>query len=82
VLPHRDRSRSRRDVLRLSVAAFVLRMRVMLGHVPNVEWLRARLSRAVALDRARAHIAIAELERCLASRRRGVPVRCFGALRR
>jgi hypothetical protein len=51
-----------------------------LGYIPNVEW-RARLSRAVALDRARAHVAIAELERCLASRRRGIPVRCFSAFR-
>lgn len=41
------------------------------GHVPNVEWLHAELSRAVALDRARAHAAIAELERCLTLRRTG-----------
>jgi hypothetical protein len=54
---------------------------MLLGFVPNVEWLRAELSRAVALDRARAHIAIAELERCLVLRRRGVRARCFGPLR-
>lgn len=60
----------------------VLRVRIFLGHVPNVEWLHARLSRAVALDRAKAHIAIAELERCLLLRRKGVLERCFGRLRR
>ena len=49
-----------------------MRLRIFLGHGPNVEWLRAELSRAVALDRARAHIAIAELERCLLLRRKGV----------
>ena len=54
-----------------------LRARMLLGHVPNVEWLRAGLSRAVALDRAQAHLAIAELERCLVLRRRGIPARCF-----
>lgn len=52
-------------------ARLVLRIRVALGHVPNVEWLRATLSRAVALDRARAHAATAELERCLRLRRAG-----------
>jgi hypothetical protein len=64
------------------LAQFVIHLRMALGHVPNIEWLRAGLSRAVALDRARAHIAIAELERCLVLRRRGIPARCFGALRR
>jgi hypothetical protein len=60
----------------------VLRLRTALGYVPNVEWLRAGLSRAVALDRAKAHIAIAELERCLLLRRRGVLDGCFGRMRR
>jgi hypothetical protein len=64
------------------LARLVMRVRIFLGYVPNVEWLRAGLSRAVALDRARAHIAIAELERCLLLRRSGVLERCFGRLRR
>jgi hypothetical protein len=58
------------------------RLREFLGYIPNVEWLRASLNRAVALDRAKAHLAIAELERCLLLRRSGVPARCFGQLRR
>jgi hypothetical protein len=49
----------------------VLWVRVRFGYVPNVEWLRAELSRAVALDRARAHAAIAEMERCLTLHRTG-----------
>jgi hypothetical protein len=60
----------------------VQRMRIALGYVPNIEWFRAKLSRAVALDRARAHIAIAELERCLLLRRNGVQAGCFGRARR
>ncbi|MEA2687702.1 MAG: hypothetical protein QOJ39_3406 [Candidatus Eremiobacteraeota bacterium] len=83
---NRGGQRFRRDVLRLrtvaSVANAVRRFRMMLGYVPNVEWFRAGLSRAVALDRAKAHIAIAELERCLLLRRAGVTERCFGRLRR
>jgi hypothetical protein len=60
----------------------ILRGRVLFGFIPNTEWFRASLSRAVALDRAKAHIATAELERCLAMRRHGVLERCFGPLRR
>ena len=41
------------------------------GSEPNVEWLRARLSRAVVMDRARAHAAIGEMERCLRLRTHG-----------
>jgi hypothetical protein len=52
------------------------------GYIPNTEWFRAELSRAVALDRAKAHIAIAELERCLVLRRAGIFGRCFARLRR
>jgi hypothetical protein len=48
-----------------------LHLRMWFGYVPNVEWLRATLSRGVALDRAQAHAAIAEMERCLVLRRRG-----------
>jgi hypothetical protein len=58
-----------------------VRVRMLFGYIPNFEWLRAGLSRAVALDRAKAHLAIAELERCLVLRRRGVLARCFGKLR-
>jgi hypothetical protein len=49
----------------------VLQLRMFFGYVPNMEWFRAGLSRAVALDRARAHAAIAELERCLLVERTG-----------
>jgi hypothetical protein len=77
------RGRRGPDVLRLkrAVASLLSRGLVLLGHEPNVAWLHARLSRAVALDRARAHIAISELERCLLLRRTGVQARCFGAIR-
>jgi hypothetical protein len=49
----------------------LLQLRMLFGYVPNMEWFRAGLSRAVALDRARAHAAIAELERCLVVQRAG-----------
>jgi hypothetical protein len=58
-----------------------LRLRLFFGYIPNVEWFRAELSRAVALDRARAHLAVAEFERCLLLRRHGEPARCFGRFR-
>ena len=61
--------------------ALVMRLRRSFGYVPNVEWFRAGLNRAVALDRARAHLAVADLERCLQLRRRGVAARCFGGYR-
>jgi len=48
-----------------------LRTRMLFGYVPNVEWLRVVLSRAVLLDRVQAHAAIAEMERCLILERRG-----------
>jgi hypothetical protein len=50
---------------------FLLRLRVLFGYVPNVEWMLAAINRAVVLDRARAHAATAELERCLLLRRTG-----------
>jgi hypothetical protein len=59
----------------------VTRLRVALGWVPNVEWFRAQLSRAVALDRARAHVATAELERCLRLVRAGGGCPRLGAFR-
>jgi hypothetical protein len=46
-------------------------VRGLFGDVPNVEWLRAQLSRAVVLDRARAQAAIGETERCLRLRAAG-----------
>ena len=58
------------------------RIAIALGYVPNLEWFRAGLSRAVVLDRAKAHLAIAELERCLTLRRAGVLEGCFGRTRR
>ena len=50
---------------------FALHLRMLFGYIPNVDWLRAELSRAVALDRAVAHMAIAELERCIILQRAG-----------
>ncbi len=55
----------------MSLRRLALRLRMSFGYVPNMEWLRARLSRAVALDRARALGAISELERCLVLQGRG-----------
>jgi hypothetical protein len=54
---------------------------MLFGYVPNMEWFRAGLSRAVALDRARAHAAIAELERCLLVQRAGGHCGRFHAIR-
>jgi hypothetical protein len=56
------------------------RLAIALGYVPNAEWLRARLNRAVTLDRARAHMAIAACERAMLLRRAGIPARCFGPI--
>jgi hypothetical protein len=53
------------------LSRLVLQLRMLFGYVPNMEWFRAGLSRAVALDRAQAHAAIAELERCLLVQRTG-----------
>lgn len=58
------------------------KLRMAFGYIPNAEWLRARLNRAVTLDRARAHLAIAACERALRLRRAGIPARCFGPLHR
>ncbi len=49
----------------------VLRVRVVFGYIPNVEWFRVEISRATLFDRARAHAAIAETERCLRLRADG-----------
>jgi len=56
------------------------RLAMAMGYVPNTEWFRAHLNRAVTLDRAKAHIAIAACERALRLRRHGIPARCFGPL--
>ncbi|GEM_PF-4574866 len=69
-------------MLRLNPLGALLRLRMALGYVPNLEWFRAGLTRAVVLDRAKAHMAIAELERCLLLRRNGSRERRFGRLRR
>ena len=60
-----------RVVPRLRFSALLLRLRILFGYVPNEDWLRARLSRQVVIDRARAQAAIGELERCLHVRVRG-----------
>jgi len=49
----------------LTARNLLRRIPLVFGYIPNMEWLRVQLSRAVVLDRARAHAAIAELERCL-----------------
>ena len=51
--------------------SWVLRIRMFFGYIPNIEWLRVRLSREIVLDRARAQAAIAETERCLHLRATG-----------
>lgn len=61
----------------LRLSALALAVRVWFGYVPNVEWLRVRLSRATLFDRALAHAAIAETERCLRLRASGGRCRRF-----
>ena len=55
----------------LRITALILRLRIALGYVPNLQWFRASLSRQIVLDHARAHAAIAEIERCLNVRQNG-----------
>lgn len=57
----------------------VLGVRELFGYIPNVEWLRAQLSRATVLDRARAQATIGETERCLRLRAGGEYCRRFAA---
>jgi hypothetical protein len=57
----------------------VLVIREVFGYIPNAEWLRAQLSRATVLDRARAQAAIGETERCLRLRADGGDCRRFAA---
>jgi hypothetical protein len=71
VLRARRHERTGQRRYMLLVKAILLRIRMSLGYIPNMEWFRVRLSRAVVLDRARAHAAIAELERCLTIARNG-----------
>jgi hypothetical protein len=54
-----------------SLRRLVLVIRELFGYIPNREWIRAQLSRATALDRARAQAAIGETERCLRLRAAG-----------
>ena len=63
------------------LSRLLLQLRMLFGYFPNMEWFRAELSRAVALDRARAHAAIAELERCLLVQRTGGHCRRLYAVR-
>ena len=57
--------------MKLHLKQLFRRIRIALGYVPNVEWFRAQLSRAIVLDRARAQAAIGETERCLRLRAAG-----------
>lgn len=41
----------------------IRRIMIAMGYIPNHEWLRAQLNRQVAVDRAKAHLAIVELGR-------------------
>ena len=52
-------------------------VRMAFAYIPNVEWLRARVSRAIVFDRARAQAAIGETERCLRLRAAGGPCSRF-----
>ena len=62
---------TRRVLSSIRIRTLVLRIRVLLGYVPNQDWLRALLVRQVVIDRARAQAAIGELERCLQVRLSG-----------
>jgi hypothetical protein len=55
---------------------------VATGYIPNMEWFRVSLNRAVMLDRTKAHIATAQLGCALRLHRQGIPERCFGSLHR
>ncbi len=63
----------RQEALQRGVVMFIrdawARLRIWLGYVPNEEWLRVQLCRALAVDRAKAHLAITELERSLRTSR-------------
>jgi hypothetical protein len=61
------------------LSRYLLRLRRFFGYVPNVEWMRVGMSREVTLDRARAHAAISELERCITLRRTGAACARFAA---
>ncbi len=79
MLPHGSSSRRGRHML--SLRRIFLHVRMLLGYEPNVEWLRASLSRATLVDGARAHAAIVELERCVTLHRSGGRCRRFPVLR-
>ncbi len=49
----------------LTVRNLLIRIPIALRYDPNLEWFRVRLNPVIVLDHARAHAAIAEIERCL-----------------
>lgn len=55
--------------MRAELRRTYLRIRSVLGYVDNVAWLRATLNRRVAVDEARAHIAVRMIELTLEQRR-------------
>jgi hypothetical protein len=61
------------------VQHLVLVIREVFGYIPNAEWVRVQVSRATVLDRARAHAAIGETERCLRLRADGGDCQRFAA---
>ena len=69
-------------IKRLTGLSALRRLAMAMGYVPNAEWFRVHLNRAITLDRAKAHIAITACERALRLRRQGIPARCFGPLAR
>jgi hypothetical protein len=55
----------------LTARNLLRRIPIALGYEPNTEWFGVRLNPMIVLDRARAHAAIAEIERCLRIQRAG-----------
>jgi hypothetical protein len=55
----------------LTVRNLLRRIPIALGYEPNIEWFRVRRNPMIVLDRARAHAAIADIERCLRMQRFG-----------
>lgn len=59
----------------LTVGNLLRRIPMALGDEPNMAWFRVRLNRMIVLDHARAHAAIADIERCLRLQRAGLGCR-------
>jgi hypothetical protein len=55
----------------LTARNLLRRLPIALGYYPNMEWFRVRINPALVMDRARAHAAIIEIERCLTIQRAG-----------